>query len=277
MKTRAIASAVGLAAVLSTLCLTAGEASAQVRVYGGARVVGPRVLGGALVRPRVYGPYGGYVAPRVYGGVYGPRVYVTGPVLAPPVLVGPPAVAVAPAPVYAAPPPVMITTRPLMPPPEPLAVWGVGVRGLFVGEHASNAGGIGGHIRFRTGRWAGFEVSADYLRVDVAKTTRQDVPVMAALMLYLLPGRFAPYVLAGGGVNFAHASFANGLSDRAEQIAAQAGGGLELRLNRHIALTADLRYIYRARLGDNRESSPAVQNIGTEHGAQLLVGGTFYF
>jgi hypothetical protein len=304
MKTRnrtVIGLALGLATVVGTLCLAQSEAEAQRigggrvsggrigggrtyyggnRTYGG--VYGGRVYGGGVYGGRYGGGYygGGYYGARVYGGgAYGPRVYVGGPVLVPPaVVVGPP-VAYGPAPVMVAPvaqPPVMISTRP-MGPVEPTTVWGVGLRGLFVGEKAGNAGGIGGHIRLRSGRWAGFEVSADYMRVGVAKTTRQDVPVMAAFMLYLLPYRFAPYLLVGGGINFAHSSFANGISDRAEQIAAQAGGGLELRLNRHIALTADLRYIYRTRLGDSQNAAPVIQNIGTEHGAQLLVGGTFYF
>ena len=306
-----MAASLGVLAFVSTLAISVSEAEAQ-RGYGGARIGGGYRGGGAVVRRgaayggHVYGPrfgggyggyrggyyggrfyggraYGGYYGggfyggTRVYGGgFYGPRVYVTGPVLAPPYPVyaapayGPPvAVAVAPPPTLVAPAPVL-TARP------PESIWGLGIRGTFVGESASKAGGIGGHLRLRTGRWLGLEVSADYLRVDVAKTSRQDVPLMAALMVYLTPGRLAPYLLVGGGVNFASAKFANGLGDSGQQLAAQAGGGLELRLGRHLGLNADVRYIYRSRIG-GEESTGTVKNIGTEQGAQIVVGGTWYF
>jgi hypothetical protein len=99
---------------------------------------------------------------------------------------------------------------------------------------------------------------------------------MAALMVYLTPGRLAPYLLAGGGVNIASAKFANGITDTGYQLAAQVGGGLELRLGRHLGLNADVRYIYRNRIGQG-EPTTTVKNIGTEQGAQIVVGGTWYF
>jgi hypothetical protein len=283
MKTRTLTYTIGMAAVLSTLCLTATEASAQYvargRALGGGRVYNSRVYTGGVYGPRVYG--GGVYAPRVYGGgVYGPRVYVTGPMLAPPVY--------APAPVMVAPPPMMAPSYAVAQPapmiyarPEFESTWGLGIHGVFVGADAQTSGGIGGHLRYRASRWAGLELSVDYLRVDVDKTTRQDVPVMAAALIYLAPGRFAPYLLVGGGMNFARATFANGLKDEAQQLAAQGGGGIELRIGRQLALNADLRYIYRDRLGNAndaaRSEASTVHNVGTEQGAQLNIGATFYF
>jgi hypothetical protein len=309
---RMMAASLGVLAFVSTLAISTSEAQAQ-RGYGGARVAGG-YRGGVGIRRgagyggHVYGPryggygayggyrggYGGYYGPRFggyygggyyggtrvyggyYGGVYAPRVYVTGPVLAPPY-----PVYVAPSPYIAtvpvvAPPPTVIAPAPILTAAPPQTIWGLGVRGLFVGESASKAGGIGGHLRLRSGRWLGFELSADYVRVDVEKTARQDVPLMAAMLVYLTPGRLAPYLLVGGGVNFANAKNANGLNDSATQAAAQAGGGLELRLGRHLGLNADIRYIYRNRIGGG-ESTGTVRTIGNEQGAQIVVGGTWYF
>ncbi|PID39386.1 MAG: hypothetical protein CSA65_02805 [Proteobacteria bacterium] len=108
-------------------------------------------------------------------------------------------------------------------------------------------GGIGGHLRFRNGRF-GSEVAFDVIGNSFLDggVQRVSVPVQASALLYIIPrGVFNLYLLGGMQLVFTHVEWdlPNLYTDQTfTQFGLHAGVGGELNLGRYVALTADVRF-----------------------------------
>jgi hypothetical protein len=217
-----------------------------------------------------------------------PNVYVAPlPPVPPPI--------VAPAPrvyVYAAPPPPprveVVVERPA---PKPPAQWtskiGLGVRGT--GQVIDNGWdnlGIGGEFLYRASPHLVTELAAEYQRSPDGPLDRTDIPITIGLRLHI--GRpnwvVSPYFVVAAGVDIAlqDLKFAD---DTAYYFDAQLGGGLELRLGQHFAITADARFDGKKRLNDpdtavaqtRSINGKAFHPLADEYGGQFRLGVAAYF
>jgi hypothetical protein len=232
-----------LAAVLavltagSTLAPSAAEACrehCQIRPGGAVRVRIPPIR---VAWPRAHivirGPILGY------GGV------VHGPPPPPP----PPPVAELPPP-----PPPAPTPPPYEEPPEPMPetrvyaaarprdpTVGIGVRGsaLRVGRNGPEATGIAALLRFRA---RPVELELEVGRDEYTDVAREDTRLGVSLYLPLVSNRFAPYLVAGAGMNFASFDLTG---DELHQGYLAVGGGVSWRLGRRFSIAADARYFLR--------------------------------
>jgi hypothetical protein len=199
------------------------------------------------------------------------------------------------APRYYAPPPAPVPTvvAPLPQAEEPLKWFGIGVRGgLTAVQGGEQYLGIGGHLRLRPSKHFALDLAAERMSSRKGEVHRIDVPVTLGGQFYILHGTVAPFLVADIGVNFARAS-AEGytLSSEAKQLVGRVGGGIELRLGRHVTLSADARYVARQRFdkekdvlvpaggqtADGTYFAPTSPKIGNEHGAEFRLIGTVYF
>ncbi len=182
-----------------------------------------------------------------------PQVY-TQPLPAPPVYAqpAPPPIAAPPPPVYAPPPPPPIAYRPPM-----LSQWqtkfGIGARftaAINTDAFASFSQlGFGGELLFRVHRHLVLELGADYQKRMDDGFARYDVPATLGLRVHIGAPDWvvSPYfVFAGGGV-YANLDYLHS-HDIGWFLNGQLGGGLEIRIGKHLALTADLRGDARHRL-----------------------------
>jgi hypothetical protein len=242
----------------------------------------PRVV---VVAPPVEPPQV-YVQPG-----YPPPAYPPPPPAYPPV--PPPIVAPAPQVYYVpapppAPPPVLVVTRA---PRKPVAQWGskigLGVRGTGqVIESGWNNLGIGGEFLYRASPHLVTELAAEYQRNPDGPLDRTDIPITLGLRLHI--GRpdwiVSPYfvVAAGLDIGMLDLKFA---SDTAYYFDAQLGGGLELRLGQHFAITADARFDGKKRINDPDQAVATTKSLNgkpfhsldDEYGGQFRLGLAVYF
>jgi hypothetical protein len=198
-----------------------------------------------------------------------------------------------PAPRYYAPPaPVPVVVAPAPRYDEP-RMFGIGVRGGLTGMSGGEQYfGIGGHLRLRPSKYVAIDLAAERMTSRKSDVHRTDVPVTLGAQVYLMHGTFAPFLVGDLGVNFASASVDGySLKSDAKQFVGRLGGGLEIRLGRHVAVSADARYVMRHRMGsDKNEAVPVgaetgsdpgyfapTARIGNEHGAEFRLLGTVYF
>jgi hypothetical protein len=276
------------------------------------RVYGPRVYfypppPVVLRRPRMYfavpppvyypPPQVYYPPPPVYQAPPPPQVYQAPP--PPPVYQAPP-----PPPVYQAPlPPPPVYQAPLPPPvyqapPVSLAPalpqWssrvGLGGRfGVLINDDQYNRFsqlGFGGELLFRASRHLALEFAGEYQRTLEDSFARYDVPVTLGLRIHIGGPEWvvSPYFVFAGGMDYANLNFLAG-QDTAWFLDGQAGGGLEVRLGRHVALTADVRADARKRLTDPAAAVAATTSVDgkpfqpmqDQIGAQLRLGAAVYF
>lgn len=153
---------------------------------------------------------------------------------------------------------------------------GLGVRGsaTVFGEGKYNAGG-GAELLVRLSRHLSLELAAEYQRSLATSLLRQDLPITLGLRAYLLgpQARIAPYLIAAGGIDLAGADLA-GVSQRGLFLEGQLGGGLELRLGRHLAITADTRFDVRKLLGKPNDS---IADLRSGYSVQVRLGAAVYF
>lgn len=250
--------------------------------------------------------------PPVYVAPPPPHVYLrdrvrwhlqrAGVVVAPPrVAVAPPVVYVQPAPrVYVQPAPRVYVQPTYVPrPAAPVVVvrqappvgWrarvGLGVRGsgLASGDDWHSLG-IGGELLLRAGNHVVLELGAAYEKNAQGTIDRVDIPVTFGARFHI--GRptwiVSPYFVAAAGMDFAHQDL-KFMKDEAYFFNGQLGGGLEVRLGQHVALTADVRFDGKARLDDpsprvlaaKSVNSQIVRPLENSAGAQFRLGAAVYF
>src|SRR5262249_6267259 len=146
--------------------------------------------------------------------------------------------------------------------------------------------GIGGEFLFRASPHLVTELAAEYDRAAATALDRVDVPVTLGLRVHI--GRpnwvVSPYFVFAGGVDFA-AQDLKFTSAKAISLGGQLGGGLELRLGQHVAITADARFDAKKRVNDVSEAVAAttyvdgkpVRALGNELGGQFRLGVAAYF
>jgi opacity protein-like surface antigen len=211
-----------------------------------------------------------------------PPVVVYQPPPPPPVVVVRPA---GPRPYEYAPPPSSPISRP--------REWGLNlhVDGAAFGHGAGNAGmgGAGAGLRFKPSRRFGIETDLDILGgTDYQNDRRTETAFTINGLVYLNPrSRAQLYLLIGFGWSGAHvtcdSAACSGPADRHyTYFGGQAGGGLEIRLSRAIALNADVRGFIRTRIDDQAQSQPEFTDqygrTSNSSGGALFTGGmTIYF
>jgi hypothetical protein len=175
----------------------------------------------------------------------------------------PPAVHVAPPPpraVVVRPAPVVVEVEAPAPPPEPApeyfgSPFSIGVRVLGIGTEGYKLGlsdfenpmmgGAGLQLRSRVSPWFGIEAGLDFLGGQDGDYAQFQVPFTLSFMAHLFPSsRIQPYLLAGLGVQYTQLDYMDGQfsTDIVEGVG-QAGAGVEIWLTRHLAVSADVRFI----------------------------------
>lgn len=273
--------------------------------------------------PIVYAPSVGMIPPHVYIRErvrwhlrHLPRVYVHAGVIA--VSPPPPPVYVVPAP---PPPPVYVEPQvmPLPPVPPPIIapppccytyapppyeapvevvkprpvvpMWtsriGLGVRGTGqVLDNGWNNLGIGGEFLYRASPHLVTELAAEYDHSTATALDRVDIPVTIGLRVHI--GRpnwiVSPYFVFAAGVDAAQQNL-RFTTDQSIYVDGQVGGGLELRLGQHFAITADARFDAKKRANEVAQNVAAttsvdgkpVHPLGDELGGQFRLGAAVYF
>ena len=169
-------------------------------------------------------------------------------------------------PVYTAPGPAYSPSA-ARPAPRFRPQLGLGAR--VIGTWSNNGlveysqGGVGVDLLLRASRYLSTELSLQYLRVGLDRSLydRTDVPFLLGLRVHLAGPRsiVAPYFAFTGGGSWARLDLPaagptgpGGPGDREEAwfVEGQLGGGLEIRIGRHFALSADVRGVGKARVGE---------------------------
>lgn len=228
-----------------------------------------------------------------------PRVYAAPPppsCCCQPCQVAPPPVAYAPPPapvVYAsapAPAPVVQEVVIVKPAPPPIgwkAKIGLGVRGTgqAVNDGWNNMG-IGGEFLYRASNHVSLELAAEYQKNVNGDVDRIDIPVTAGVRLHIGNPHWivSPYFVIAAGFDYANQDL-RVTKDEAYFFDAQLGGGLELRLGQHFAITADARFDGKKRIDDPSQAVVAttsvngkpVSALGDQYGGQFRLGLAVYF
>ncbi|HEY1586010.1 MAG TPA: outer membrane beta-barrel protein, partial [Polyangia bacterium] len=225
--------------------------------------------------------------PVLYGYQYAPPPVAPLPPIPPPVVVPPPCCYGAPA-VEAAPQEViLVKPRPQVP------MWssriGLGVRGTgqVINDGWNNLG-IGGEFLYRVSPHLSTELAAEYQRSTGSEShlDRVDIPVTLGLRVHI--GRptwvVSPYFVFAAGVGYASQDL-KFTTDDAVYVDGQIGGGLELRLGQHFAVTADARLDAKKRangVADNVLATTSIDGkpvhaLGDEVGGQFRLGVAAYF
>ena len=234
----------------------------------------------------------GAIPPAVIVAPAPPTVYVNPPVaplppIPPPVVAPPPCCYGPPPTVYVepAPAPAVVVVRPQQP------GWtsriGLGVRGTgqVVSDSWNNVG-IGGEFLARISNHWTLELAAEYQKNTQGPIDRIDIPATIGFRLHIGNPRWflSPYLVAAAGFDYANEDL-RVHSDEAYYFDAQVGGGLELRLGQHFAITADARFDGKKRIDDPSPAVVATTSIngkpvhplGDEYGGQFRLGVAVYF
>ena len=231
--------------------------------------------------------------PDVIAAPGGPPVEYAEPPVAPLPPIPPPVVVPPPccysAPVEEAPPPELVLAKPRPVVPMWTSRIGLGVRGTgqLINDGWNNLG-IGGEFLYRVSPHLSTELAAEYQRSagSASALDRVDIPVTLGLRMHI--GRptwvVSPYFVVAAGVAYASQDL-HFTSDDAIYVDGQLGGGLELRLGQHLAVTADARLDAKKRangVADNVLATVSVDGkpvhpLGDEVGGQFRLGIAAYF
>lgn len=194
-----------------------------------------------------------------------------------------------------APPPVVYVEQQPAPPPvvyQQTTIESrleVGLHGRVGGVFGQNVqmGGVHGALRLRPngndGRFALDLGVGAYGGTDYNGDNRAEVPITVDALMYLNPrDEFQVYLLAGAGVSWAHTEGDFGEDGRnMMHVGGEAGLGVEWRLSRHWAVSADVRGFIRQRVdSDERPEFVDPENgreTDTSGGGVATLGATFYF
>ena len=189
---------------------------------------------------------------------------------------------------YRAHPHYHVVRRAPSPPRWSLGLHGTGVSTdqMFDGEPVM-LGGLGGHLRYRSYRWAA-ELALDAIGGEFVegKIRRVSIPIQASALLYLIPeGTLNLYLIGGLRVQPTIIRW-NYPTVQDEQEFAEFGlhGGIgaDLNISPYFALTADLRFFGVMRADADAagsyysEAEPAVLPKDST-GLQFSFGGSFRF
>jgi len=129
------------------------------------------------------------------------------------------------------------------------------------GHDVSNAFLVGGRLGSRANRFVAFDASFDYTLVgfELSNDASQSIDAktllgFANLKLYPFGGRLQPFLFGGAGFLWADLECTDaggasadcaqaGFSDREVEFAGRFGGGLDVYLTRHIAVSGELAYV----------------------------------
>jgi len=191
--------------------------------------------------------------------------------------------------------------RPEMPPPyeyapmhrepiSPAREWGLNLHleGATIGRGSGGdaaMGGAGAGLRYKPTRAFGIEADFDFVGgVDYQGDSRRETAFTLNGLVFLNPqSRAQLYLLAGFGWSAARVeSDAQPLQASYAYFGGQAGGGLEIRLSRGLALNLDLRGFIRSRTDGGAQTQPEFtdaygRSTNTSAGALLTGGMTLYF
>ncbi len=246
-------------------------------------------------RPVIVAPapvYAAPVAPPPPTVYVAPPVYVEAPVPEP-AYAPPPAPYYAPPPpptVYVPPPPVLtppvLVARPAAPPAW-TSRFGLGVRGTgqVVNDNWNNLG-IGGELLYRVSAHVTTELASEYQKNANGPIDRIDVPTTFGLRLHIGNPHWivSPYFVLAAGLDVAWQDL-HVATDTAYYFDGQVGGGLELRLGQHVAITADARFDGKKRLNDPEAAvanttsvnGKPVAPLADQYGGQFRLGFAVYF
>ena len=210
----------------------------------------------------------------------------------PPPLVAPPPMAPCPpqpccAEAAPAPQPEALVLQKATPPVGWQSRFGLGVRGTgqVINSDWNNLG-IGGEILYRAASHVSLELAAEYQKNTSGSTDRMDIPATFGVRLHIGKPSWilSPYFVFALGFDYAVQDL-RVTQDEAVYFDGQLGGGLELRLGQHVAITADARFDGKKRLDDPSEKVLATSSVdgkrvhalGDEYGAQFRLGFAVYF
>ena len=164
---------------------------------------------------------------------------------------------------------------------------GVGGRLAWVNANSSvdvdAARFVGGQIRIGSPRLA-IEVSLDSHSEDLELLNQKvsERPIQTSLLLKLATGSLQPYLLAGPGWYKRSVEPLEGPGEKLSttEFGWHAGGGLEVRPNRHVGVHGDYRYTF-VNFGDDGDKViglPGLSSILPRHrGSMWTLGATVYF
>jgi hypothetical protein len=211
----------------------------------------------------------------------------------PPPLVAPapccvqPIYPVAPPPPPAAPAPQLVLVRPTQPPAGWTSRIGLGVRGTgqVVNDNWNNLG-IGGEFLYRMSPHWSMELAAEYQKNTEGSIDRMDIPATIGFRLHIGKPTWvlSPYLVDAIGFDYAQQDL-KVTKDEAYYFDGQVGGGLELRLGQHVAITADARLDGKKRVDEPAQAVVATSSVngkrvhalGDEYGGQFRLGVAVYF
>ncbi len=157
--------------------------------------------------------------------------------------------------------------------------------GQVVNDNWNNLG-IGGELLYRATAHVTTELASEYQHNVSGGIDRTDVPTTLGVRLHL--GRpswvLSPYVVFAAGLDVAWQDL-KVATDTAYYFDGQLGGGLELRLGQHVAITADARFDGKKRVNDVEPKIAAttsvngkpVSPLGDQYGGQFRLGFALYF
>jgi hypothetical protein len=222
-----------------------------------------------------------------------PPVYYQQPAPPPPVYSqpAPPPPVYAPPPAYTPPPPPPNYYRPTVPAQSQWAAK-FGIGGRFAGTINTDQGttfgqlGFGGEILYRVHRRVVMELAGEYQKRVDNSFDRYDVPVTLGVRLHIGAPDWvvSPYFVAAVGGVYSNLDYLRS-QDAAWFADAQLGGGIEIRLGRHFAITGDVRLDARHRMTKPDDATAATVSIngkpfapmGDSYGGQFRLGAALYF
>ena len=167
------------------------------------------------------------------------------------------------------------------------AQFGVGARLAWVKGNsrvdADSVRFVGGQIRIASPRLA-IEVALDSHTEDLPLLNQKvsERPIQTSLLLKLATGSLQPYLLAGPGWYKRSVEPLEGPGEKLSttEFGWHAGGGLEVRPNRHVGVHGDYRYTF-VNFGDDGDKViglPGLSGILPRHrGSMWTLGATVYF
>jgi opacity protein-like surface antigen len=167
------------------------------------------------------------------------------------------------------------------------AQFGVGARLAWVNGNSrvdvDSVRFVGGQIRIGSPRLA-IEVALDSHSEDLPLLNQKvsERPIQTSLLLKLATGSLQPYLLGGPGWYKRSVEPLEGPGEKLSttEFGWHAGGGLEVRPNRHVGVHGDYRYTF-LNFGDDGDKViglPGLSGILPRHrGSMWTLGATVYF
>jgi len=148
---------------------------------------------------------------------------------------------------------------------------------------------FGGELLFRTSARTTVELSGEYQHGVNNDLDRLNVPVGLGLRLHIGKPSWvvSPYLVGAGVFTYARTDL-KATVDEAYYLGGQVGGGLELRLGKRVAITADARFDGRVRLDDPSNRAASITSVNghavhvarandAEYGGVFRLGAAVYF